>query len=143
MGGGPARPIYMSMDPTPLQTPAPIRWLWIAFGGLCVALAFAGVALPLLPTTPFLLLAAFAFAKSSPRLHSWLINHKRFGPMIGNWNQHGAISRPTKIVSLSFMAVMPPLSWVANAPLWIVVTQVGVLGLSGLFIVTRPSGPRS
>ena len=132
----------MSMEPAPLHTPAPIRWLWIAFGGLCVGLAFLGVALPLLPTTPFLLLAAFAFAKSSPRLHTWLITHKRFGPMIKNWNDHGAISRPTKIVSLAVMAAMPPLSWAFGAPMWTVVTQAAILSLSGLFIATRPSGPK-
>ena len=132
----------MSMEPTPLQTPAPIRWLWIAFGGLCVALAFIGIALPLVPTTPFLLLAAFAFAKSSPRLHAWIIGHKRFGPMIANWNDHGAISRPTKIISLSAMAAMPPLSWTLGAPMWTIVTQIVVLSLSGLFVATRPSGPK-
>lgn len=130
------------MEPTPLQTPAPIRWLWIAFGGLCVALAFIGIALPLVPTTPFLLLAAFAFAKSSPRLHAWIMGHKRFGPMITNWNDHGAISRPTKVISLSVMAVMPPLSWSFGAPMWTVVTQIVILSLSGLFIATRPSGPK-
>ncbi|MEO0465737.1 MAG: YbaN family protein, partial [Pseudomonadota bacterium] len=115
---------------------------WITFGGVCVALAFAGVALPLLPTTPFLLLAAFAFARSSPRLHAWIMGHKRFGPLITNWNEHGAISTPTKLVSLSVMAVMPPLSWLLGAPMWTVITQAVILSASGLFIATRPSGPR-
>lgn len=134
--------------PAPLPTPspsapAPVRWLWITFGGLCVALAFVGVALPLVPTTPFLLVAAFAFARSSPRLHAWIMGHKRFGPMIRNWNEHGAISRPTKIVSLTVMAAMPPLSWYFGAPLWTVITQAVILSASGLFIITRPSGPRA
>lgn len=126
----------------PRRPPAPVRWLWIAFGGVAVGLAIIGAVLPLLPTTPFLLVAAFAFARSSPRLHAWLLGHKRFGPLIRNWQEHGAISRRTKIISLSLMAAMPPLALWMGAPTWTVVVQAGVLACSGLFIATRPSGPK-
>ncbi|MEM1152381.1 MAG: YbaN family protein [Pseudomonadota bacterium] len=125
------------------RAPAPIRWLWIAFGLFSVGAGLVGVVLPLVPTTPFLLLAAYAFARSSPRLHAWLMGHKRFGPMIRNWNEHGAINKPTKIVSVSVMAAMPPLSLVLGAPTWTVAAQVVVLSLSAAFILTRPSGPRT
>ncbi|MEM9738449.1 MAG: YbaN family protein [Pseudomonadota bacterium] len=121
--------------------PAPIRWLWIVFGFLCVGLGLLGIALPLLPTTPFLLLATFAFARSSPRLHAWLIGHKRFGPLIRNWNEHGAISRRTKTVSVSVMAVMPALSAGLGAPLWTIGVQILVLSASAAFILSRPGGP--
>ena len=59
-----------------------IRIFWLLFGLLATGLAFAGALLPLLPTTPFLLLAAYAFARSSKRLHDWLLNHRQFGPLI-------------------------------------------------------------
>ncbi|MEL6754230.1 MAG: YbaN family protein [Pseudomonadota bacterium] len=124
------------------RPPAPVRWLWIAFGMASVGAAIIGIALPLVPTTPFLLLAAFAFARSSPRLHAWLLGHKRFGPLITNWNEHGAISRRTKLVSVSVMAAMPALSVALEAPLWTVGVQILVLSASAAFILTRPSGPR-
>lgn len=119
-----------------------MQWLWIGFGALCVGLAILGAALPLLPTTPFLLLAAFAFARSSPRLHAWLLAHKRFGPLIHNWNEHGAISQRTKIVSVGIMALMPPASLYIGAPGWTVVLQIVILSASAAFILTRPSGPK-
>lgn len=125
------------------QPPALFRGLWIAFGLACVGLAIVGVALPLVPTTPFLLLAAFAFARSSPRLHAWLIGHKRFGPLIRNWREHGAISPRTKAVSVGVMAAMPPLSLGFGAPVWTVVLQAVILAGSASFILTRPNGPRN
>jgi hypothetical protein len=68
-----------------------MQFIWAALGLVCVALALIGVALPLLPTVPFLLLAAFFFARSSERLHTWLVTHRLFGPMILDWQQSGAI----------------------------------------------------
>ena len=117
--------------------------LWIAFGLACVGAAIVGVALPLVPTTPFLLLAAFAFARSSPRLHAWLLGHKRFGPLITNWREHGAISPRTKLVSVGVMAAMPPLSFGLGAPLWTVLLQAAILLGSATFILTRPNGPKA
>ena len=68
-----------------------MRYLWLSFGFIALALGMAGAVLPLLPTTPFILLAAFCFARSSRRFHNWLLNHRTFGPMIENWRQEGAI----------------------------------------------------
>ena len=118
------------------------RAVWLAFGGVCVALATAGAVLPLLPTTPFLLLAAFAFARSSPRLHAWIMGHKRFGPLIRDWHEHGAISRRTKQVSVGVMAAMPLLSFGLGAPLWTIAVQAVVLSCSAAFILSRPNAPR-
>ena len=72
------------------------RVLWLLLGIAATGFGIAGAVLPLLPTTPFLLVATYAFARSSPRLHAWLMSHRQFGPLIANWQQHGAIGRRAK-----------------------------------------------
>ncbi|CFR10992.1 DUF454 domain-containing protein [Yersinia kristensenii] len=67
------------------------RWLLITLGWLAVVLATLGIVLPLLPTTPFLLLAAWCFARSSPRFHHWLLHRSWFGGYIRTWQQHRAL----------------------------------------------------
>ncbi len=83
-----------------------MRYLFAGLGLFCVALAAIGVILPLLPTVPFLLLAAFFFAQSSERLHTWILGHNLFGPMITDWQSSGSI-RPgaKKAATLSIAAV--------------------------------------
>ena len=76
------------------------KWLLIFVGVLSVGLAAAGIFLPLLPTTPFLLLAAACFFRSSDRLYRWLTTHKWFGLYIRNYREHKAITRHTKVVIL-------------------------------------------
>src|SRR5690606_32626271 len=80
-----------------------VRIVWVGVGLLATACGIAGIVLPLVPTTPFLLLAAFAFARSSPRLHAWLVEHPRLGPPIADWRDHGAISRRAKIAAAVVM----------------------------------------
>jgi len=72
----------------------------IFIGVLLVGLAAAGIFLPLLPTTPFLLLAAACFMRSSDRFYLWLITHKWFGPYIKNYQEHKAITKRSKVVTL-------------------------------------------
>ncbi|TEU17655.1 MAG: DUF454 domain-containing protein [Anaerolineales bacterium] len=76
------------------------KGLLISVGVLSVGLATAGIFLPLLPTTPFLLLAAACFIRSSDRLYRWLITHKWFGPYIKNYWEHKAITKRAKVVIL-------------------------------------------
>jgi hypothetical protein len=117
------------------------RFLWLGLGCLSVALGAAGMVLPLLPTTPFLLLAAYAFARSSPRLHRWLLEHKRFGPVIENWRRYGAISRRTKIYSVAAMIAALAGSAAFKAAPAILIVQAVVLSLAGAFVVSRPAPP--
>lgn len=77
-----------------------------SFGFLFLGLAILGVALPVLPTTPFLLLATWFFARSSKKWHQWLLNSELFGPIIRNWEANRCIGRRTKIVSIALMLGM-------------------------------------
>jgi uncharacterized membrane protein YbaN (DUF454 family) len=117
------------------------RLTWLIIGILSLGLGALGVLLPLLPTTPLVLLAAFAFARSSDRLHQWLLDHHIFGALIDNWRRYGAISRRAKAVSVVSMAVILVLSLVMKAPLHVIVIQVVVLGFAAAFILTRPLPP--
>jgi hypothetical protein len=75
------------------------RPLWIALGAASLVTGLVGAVLPLLPTTPFLLLAAYSFARGSPSLHAWLIEHPRLGPVIEDWQRYGAIALRAKGVA--------------------------------------------
>lgn len=118
----------------------PVRLLWLSFGLLALALAFLGVFLPILPTTPFLLLAAFAFARSSPRLNDWLVNHPQFGVLIRNWQRDGSIDRRTKISAALVMALTFILSFVLGASPTVLIIQAVVLSCAATFVLTRPDG---
>jgi uncharacterized membrane protein YbaN (DUF454 family) len=117
------------------------RITWLVVGFVALALGALGIALPLLPTTPFILLAAFAFAQSSEKLHQWLLDHNVFGPLIDNWQRHGAISRRAKLLSVVSMAAVLVISVAMALPMVVIIVQVVVLGAAALFILTRPLPP--
>lgn len=119
-----------------------MRVFWVSGGGLSVALGLLGIVLPLLPTTPFLLLAAFCFARSSPRLHDWLLTHRRFGPVIHNWTEHRAIPRRAKGMAILAMGGALAISVALGLRWQILAVQGAVLIVMGTFILTRPDGPR-
>lgn len=114
----------------------------ILIGLSSLALGAIGIFVPLLPTTPFVLVSAIAFANSSERLHQWLIDHDVFGPLIANWRRHGAISRPTKIISILSMAAIILFSLFMAVPTHVLVIQAVVLSISATFILTRPLPPQ-
>ena len=118
---------------------ANIRFLWWLAGLAAVAIGAVGVVLPLLPTTPFLLVAAFAFARSSERLNAWLREHGTFGPLINNWHRDGSIDRKTKRIAIIVIVATPMITWLLEAPFWVLACQIVVLGASATFILTRPS----
>ena len=80
-----------------------MKYLFIASGIVSLTLGVLGIFLPLLPTTPFLLLSAFLFARSSEKLHSWLLNHKIFGKYIRDFLQDRSIPLRVKIISISML----------------------------------------
>ena len=115
-----------------------MRALWHLFGWTSVAAGTAGVFLPLLPTTPFLLLAAWAFARSSERAHRWLHEHPRFGPFLQAWHRHRAISRRAKAAAVASLLASVALAAAAGVPPWALALQAAVLSAVGAYLVTRP-----
>lgn len=111
---------------------------WTAGGFVALALGIAGIPLPLLPTTPFLLLAAYCFARGSMRLHGWLMSHPRLGAPIRAWEAHGAIPRRVKWIAVATLAALPAVSAALALAWWIVAAQVGVGIAVSLFVLTRP-----
>jgi uncharacterized membrane protein YbaN (DUF454 family) len=115
------------------------NYLYLIFAYLCAGLGIIGAFLPVLPTTPFLLLAAWAATRGSPELHRWLHDHPRFGPPLIAWETNRAVSVPAKWLACVLMTS----SWVVMLLLtetWVVPAITGVMFVSvGGFLVTRPT----
>lgn len=117
-----------------------MRHVYLVLGLLFVALGLVGAFLPVLPTTPFLILAAGCFARSSPRLEDWLLSHPHFGSSLRAWRERGAIPLRAKLLALVGMSIGFLLFWMASAPGPILMASVGALMLVGLvYVFTRPS----
>lgn len=116
-----------------------MRLLFLLLGWLFVGLGIAGAFLPILPTTPFLLLAVACFARSSPKLEAWLIEHPRLGPPLKNWRREGAISRRAKVAAVTLMTASYAVFWFGTSPpLWRAMIVAAVMILPAIFVVTRP-----
>ena len=111
------------------------------FGLISLVTGVIGIILPLLPTTPFILLSAFCFARSSRRLHDWLLSHRHFGPPIQQWRDYGAISRSAKKLAVITMLGVLAISVAVGVPLAIIGLQALALIGTATFILTRPSPP--
>jgi uncharacterized membrane protein YbaN (DUF454 family) len=105
----------------------------VSIGILCVGLGSAGIVLPLVPTTPFLLLAAACFAKSSDRFYRWLLGHGHFGQVIKDYREKKGITKKTRAIALGLLWVSITLSaftaissWTARAVLFAVSAAVAV-----------------
>lgn len=115
-----------------------MRLAYLLGGVISLLLATVGAVLPLLPTVPFLILAAFCFARGSPRLEALLVQHPRFGPHIQAWRSRGAISRKGKRAAFLAFALSAVLGFVLLTWPWSVLPLlVGIIGAA--WISTRPS----
>lgn len=124
-----------------LAPPRPVgpirRAVYVTLGLLFVGLAVLGVLLPVLPTTPFVLLASYFFVRSSPRLHGWLLRSRVFGRFLRDWQRHRGVRPRVKVVAVLMLLTAVTLSLVlGNLPWPLVVLLVG-LALVGLTVVLR------
>lgn len=102
-----------------MTRPSRLRWAWWLLAYVCLGIGIVGIFVPGLPTTPFVLLSAWAASRGSERLHQWLLRHRQFGPLIADWQRHGAVSRKAKwmatVTMLPCALIMlwyVPLAWV-------------------------------
>lgn len=115
---------------------------YISLGCLCFALGFVGIFLPILPTTPFMIVALWAFSKGSKKMHHWLINHPRFGKTLQDWETHKVIPLKAKLTALTFiLASATYILFFSNIPIYAVIMSVGTMACAITYVLTRPSKP--
>jgi len=119
-----------------------MRTLFFILGWLFFALGFAGMFLPVLPTTPLMLLALWCFARSSDRFHEWLYNHRVFGPPLQQYREHGVIPVVAKVFAILFMTVSLLYVFVfLELALWAKALTGIFMALGAWFILNKPSYP--
>jgi uncharacterized protein len=115
------------------------RLALLALGWLCVGLGLIGIVIPGLPTTVFLIVALWAFSRSSERFHRWLYEHPRFGPPLQAWQVHRVIPLRAKVLAVAVMALSLILLSLASETALAMLLVAAIIVPVAIFIVTRPS----
>jgi len=121
---------------------ARFRWAWWLLAYLSLGLGLVGIIVPGLPTVPFVLLSAFAAARGSHRLHGWLLAHRQFGPLIHDWQAHGAVSRRSKWLATSMMSACALILVLTAPKAWMAATGAASMALVTTWLWRRPDPPR-
>jgi len=129
-----AQPIQVHRSPV-------VRGLYLVAGILSLVAGIAGAVLPVLPATPFVLLAAACFARSSDRFHNTLLNHRIAGPIIADWREHHAMKRKTKQWAALMMVVSFGTSMLVVPTMWHRLMLLGMALVLGIFIWWVPVRP--
>ncbi len=116
------------------------RLLWRTLALLSIALGLVGVVLPVLPTVPFLLLAAWAASKGWPELETWLLDHAHFGPHIRRWRERGAVPRRAKWLATGMMTASGIMLTLSSAPLPVKIAVPVVMAGVAVWLWRRPEG---
>ena len=116
-----------------------VRVVYFCLGIVFLGLGIVGVVLPGVPTTPFLILAAWGFARSSKRLHTWLMTHPRLGPPIRRWETHRVIPLPAKMLAIAAMTVSMGTAIWMEAPPVLLILMGAVIAVGAVLILRCPS----
>jgi uncharacterized membrane protein YbaN (DUF454 family) len=128
-----------STDPNKAPSTAAVRLLYLGIGYAGLVLAVLGVALPLIPTVPFLLIAAWAFARSDPQLLERIHRHRHFGPLLRTWQTERAIPTRAKVAAMLMMTGSWALVAVTVSDPLLPMMLGALLGAVALYIFTRPA----
>ena len=121
-----------------------MRILLIILGFLCVLLAVIGIFLPIMPTTPFILLAAYLFSKSSDRFYQWLVDIPAFGKMIRNWNEYGGVSIKAKTISaVAMTGAIIYICIFREYSIYLKAAVATCMLMSMAYVLTRPIPPKT
>lgn len=132
--------IYAMTMPSSHLRAGPVRLVYLALGWLFFGLGMLGVVLPVLPTTPFLLLTLWAFSRSSIRWHQWLYQHRIFGPALQRWHQHRIIPLHAKVIIVVTMsASLIYLIGFSRIPPLVVWLSASIMLVVASYLLTRPS----
>jgi hypothetical protein len=130
-----------------VNTPSRLRWAWWLLAYASLGVGIVGIFVPGLPTTVFVLIAAFAASRGSRRLHAYLLRHPRFGPMIVDWQREGAVSRRAKwAASASMLAcaalIVLTMHWASSHRWWMAALPIACMGVVATWLWLRPE-PRA
>jgi len=127
----------MQSDHIEIMNPGLIGYRVLAYTSL--GLAIAGIFLPLLPTTPFVLLAAWSAGRGSPEFHRWIHNHRTFGPIIENWETNRAVPTQAKWLACAMLMLSWGILFVSGASAWLLARLAAFFCGLLAFLFTRPS----
>lgn len=129
------------MKSAPLSAPhnkTALRWAWWLLAWASLTLGIIGIILPVMPTVPFILLAAYASARGSKRIHDYLHGHRHFGPMIRQWEIHGAVSRRAKWLATTMMSLAAVSVWVFAPFWWLALLVCLIMATVAIWLWKRP-----
>jgi uncharacterized protein len=127
---------------TPPVENARFRWLWWLLAYASLGLGIVGIVVPGLPTVPFILLSAFAAARGSQRLHRRLLAHRRFGPMIADWQTQGAVARRSKWLATGTMVLCAAIMFLTAPKWWMAATGTAIMTVVAIWLWFRPEPRR-
>jgi len=114
--------------------------MYLGLGWLFFGLGFIGVFLPVLPTTPFMILALWGFSKGSRRVHHWLYTHPKFGPSLQDWDKYRVIPLKTKITAVSMMSISATfLIFFTEIPKYGLYSALALMTYGAFYVLTKPS----